>query len=541
MHKSKKMKRQYQHTKIYSEEAVDMINKIKYSDRTRQYDKCLKLLDEYLDKYPNDNYMRIYQARINGKIHKDDKEIEMLEEILSLCNLSNKERLFAIFSYALVLDKKGNFDKSIEYFLKGINSSDNLELIARKNLASVFCEVKRYDDALKILTIDGYNDQLLNNERAKVYSFMGRFSQGLHEIDKPYENKFNALIKEKLDTRIIEQQKNYIKGHILYRLGRYDEALELLEKTTTFKNRDEYFLATFDIIRIKLSRGFCVEAISLCDAGISSSFAKDTYVSLYKKLKIEAYVKLNNMTKAEEVYSEKPESKYDRVYSTAFLLSNGKLEEAEKVLDKIYEEEYESIDDDFEVLFKLAITKYRLKKYEESLVLAKKLLNELDGAKRVSLIEELRRLELLNNVMLNNPIEERVYSYSEKQIISYSKESAIEHIKDHHIYSKSYNNFSDEIDVDKLYDEVVEMLDDCVPRYNRLFDLYFIRYEKIGYVDQSFINQLNVIVIPGTKNIITMFPAISENNYDIDDSTVEKKKTKRLSQIDKFNKRYGIK
>ena len=143
--------------------------------------------------------------------------------------------------------------------------------------------------------------------------------------------------------------------------------------------------------------------------------------------------------------------------------------------------------------------------------------------------------------MLNNPIEERVYSYSEKQIISYSKESAIEHIKDHHIYSKSYNNFSDEIDVDKLYDEVVEMLDDCVPRYNRLFDLYFIRYEKIGYVDQSFINQLNVIVIPGTKNIITMFPAISENNYDIDDSTVEKKKTKRLSQIDKFNKRYGIK
>ena len=55
------------------------------------------------------------------------------------------------------------------------------------------------------------------------------------------------------------------------------------------------------------------------------------------------------------------------------------------------------------------------------------------------------------------------------------------------------------------------------------------------------INQLEVVTLPGTKDILTMYPRKGTDAFLDETEKPEQGPTKRLSQIDKFNKKYGLK
>ena len=542
MRRAKGYRRQFQHNKVVPSDKVERINEIKYTDRNRNYDKCLTLLDSYLEDYPNDNYMKIYRTRLYGKTKQNDRLLKELSEILDTCILSKREKLFATFTYAKALKTAGKIDEAIEYYKQGISESDNLELIARKDLAAIYCELSQVENAIAMLEIPGFNNQLLNNERAKIYSFNNMVYKALEEIERPHENKYDYEVLEALDERIIEHQKHYIKGHLYYKIGQYDLALKELEQTTSFKTREEYILAIIDMVRIKTFIGDFVSAINLCEEVLAMPNIKPERAAFINKLKMDVYLKINNIAKAEEIYNEEPSTKADRVYKINYLLAIGKVEESEVLVDKLLEEEIEDMNSDYDLLIKASLVKYRLGKYEKSLELISKLESLIIDPRKYIYLSEAKRLRILNCKKLNIPMDEKDFRYSERQIVHYSKEETITHLIHNHISSKEYPNFYPDVDLDKLIDEVVELLGTMSPKCNQVFDYYTIKYENIGYFEDRIINQLNVVTVPGTRDIITMYPAITENNYDLcDEEEVTKKKTRRLSQIDKFNNRYGKK
>ena len=75
-------------------------------------------------------------------------------------------------------------------------------------------------------------------------------------------------------------------------------------------------------------------------------------------------------------------------------------------------------------------------------------------------------------------------------------------------------------------------------------DLYMFEFYRIGQ-DNS--NKLMVVTNKGTNEIISMYPTQSNIKCQINDNLYrqvleeESSKVKKISQIDKFNKRYGLK
>lgn len=101
-------------------------------------------------------------------------------------------------------------------------------------------------------------------------------------------------------------------------------------------------------------------------------------------------------------------------------------------------------------------------------------------------------------------------SYSQRQIGIYDETDAIAHIINNHTSHVAKNNFSKSIDVFSLFYDVQEMLteDKKTPTLN-LNDMYHIKYPNVGSNGESLIR---VITLPGTRDIITMFPV--NNNRD---------------------------
>jgi predicted negative regulator of RcsB-dependent stress response len=150
---------------------------------------------------------------------------------------------------------------------------------------------------------------------------------------------------------------------------------------------------------------------------------------------------------------------------------------------------------------------------------------------------------------------DKVYGYLNKQIVSYDKEYALEHIKEHTWNSeadKEKTKFRSNIDIRELYDSVLkEINDDNIIDFD-ICDSHLIKKEHIGFVNDKEVDYMLVNTITGTKDIITMFPVASANYnmkkvFDDDeeeekeDTVVKKEEPKKLSMIDKFNKRYGFK
>ena len=69
---------------------------------------------------------------------------------------------------------------------------------------------------------------------------------------------------------------------------------------------------------------------------------------------------------------------------------------------------------------------------------------------------------------------------------------------------------------------------------------YTIHYDSVGYDDNGILNTIQVITNPGASDIITLYPLSGADVYE-DEEVRKPKEIKRMSQVDKFYKRYGNK
>lgn len=139
--------------------------------------------------------------------------------------------------------------------------------------------------------------------------------------------------------------------------------------------------------------------------------------------------------------------------------------------------------------------------------------------------------------------------YLINQLYNYSLEQALYHIELHKNeipYKEKHTVFVNEIDIENLFFQVKYML-----AYSKIHiqtfvtDIYYFEYPKIDTENEIDYKYLKVITIRDTDKIISMYPVFSEKKYydinllDIESDSKNESKVKKISMIDKFNKKYN--
>lgn len=161
-------------------------------------------------------------------------------------------------------------------------------------------------------------------------------------------------------------------------------------------------------------------------------------------------------------------------------------------------------------------------------------------------------IDLILSIKLNIEIKDKNKNdlLIKSQIIDNDKSKTINRINKlvgDNTTDKSRARFNRNIKLGYLYDIILENLNiEFRANINDIFDIYYFNISNIGYSDYEIYNRVKVVVVPNTKDIISIFPV--DNNVDeeysidleIDYSKLyDSQKVKYKSQIDKFNKRYN--
>ena len=116
------------------------------------------------------------------------------------------------------------------------------------------------------------------------------------------------------------------------------------------------------------------------------------------------------------------------------------------------------------------------------------------------------------SIFLNSKLDKKInvkqsIGYRERQLEEYDKTCALTHIF-RHVYQDIYNKnihtvFANNIDVEYLFNNVPNMLNEDNYFYTNIFDEYYLNIDNVGLNGE---NYLIVGCIPGTKDIVSMYP-----------------------------------
>ena len=158
--------------------------------------------------------------------------------------------------------------------------------------------------------------------------------------------------------------------------------------------------------------------------------------------------------------------------------------------------------------------------------------------------------KLANNFQKEYNREE--YSYLYRQIIEYKEEDLIDHIKKHeadfNMNDKEISRafFNHDFPIHEVMKEVRKNFKKENIIYSGFIDnTYTFKYDQCGRNRDKITDFFEVVTFSDTSNIITMYPvqiSRNKNYYDLNylrETKEDHLKEKKLSQIDKFNKRYN--
>ena len=229
---------------------------------------------------------------------------------------------------------------------------------------------------------------------------------------------------------------------------------------------------------------------------------------------------------------------------TSLLLDLGLIEEAREIIEKTVITESNKKRSENEWIF----VKIKLLGCQGKFEECYKLLQE-HREKLINTREDFMSVEVYLQKKLGLPIKAGVEkcSYTVSQIIDYSDERAIEHIKTHQYGSTEDKSlFSEDFNIEENFYRIKEIIskDENNKMYSGIFkNFYIFKYINCGTrnSDSGKVDYINVITLQDTNEIITMFPRKYPGLFPVVDITpLEKTKVKKLSQIEKFNKKYGL-
>ena len=254
----------------------------------------------------------------------------------------------------------------------------------------------------------------------------------------------------------------------------------------------------------------------------------------------------------ENYFNRYPDDHFAYTYYVSMLITVGNYEKAEEVLKQVkYRLDRESIykrnDKRARFLYyNLAFCKLKLliyqHRYEDALSLYYKTEDLLSLGEQIELY-----LLKLNGKLDKKRVESD--PYINRQIIEYREEDFIDHIKKHlqdynennKSISKTY--FSYDFPMDKVLKEIKSKLKDCSKlSWGFHEDTYVFKYDGCGRDNDKLVDYFKVICFYGTEDMITITPSSGCEEMPYMDlnylNEKEEVKVKKISQIDKFNRRY---
>ncbi len=502
-----------------SKEKIQEINNLIYK---KNYEEAKKQIMEYKNYYGEDSYVLLSEGKLYRSLEEYDKEIQLLEPLLEV---NPKNIGYILYELAVAYKINRNEKKALETFLLIENTNHKNKEFAYFEIACLYYKFCDYDSAQKYFTKVIYNNGC-HQENSKLY---------LAKIEIQKENYDKA--EKILNTVITKKEKNltnlvlYYKAKIYKAKEQYKEAKELILKIII--SYDKEFVAGYlELIQIYCKENNLEEATK-CYEKIKNKIEWSPYVSY---IIAEYKYKQGLLDESLELYKKSIQNHLFKQYDIA-LLEIGKIliikkryEEAEKYLKKIKYGKYNN-----SALKTLAIMEIQKENYNKAY---EYFLQINPNCKYDSKILEKLKLSLLVNADIQSVLPQGK-TYSEKQILNYNKDIAIEHIKEHKKIKKNITYFSENIDIEKLYDEVKPLLKKENIIDLDIFNKYKIQYKEIGIFNNKTVDEMIVVTKANSKDIITMYP-INNSQEEIDTfESTPKTKIKRISQIEKFNMKYN--
>ncbi len=141
-------------------------------------------------------------------------------------------------------------------------------------------------------------------------------------------------------------------------------------------------------------------------------------------------------------------------------------------------------------------------------------------------------------------------TYTMHQILDYQEEALLDHLQKH---LNVELNESDCIFTPKFpLKEIIEYVKSILPtdscNYQTILNVYYFKYQECGHVGKYYTDFFQVSAMNNaTHDILTMCPCVQPEYFGYTDldpifkKEKEEPKLKRVSQIDKFNQKYGLK
>lgn len=460
--------------------------------------KAISILENLILSNPKNIGYVIYElGKLYTKISEYDKAIEILKTI-DETNHESKE--FVYKSLGIILEKNGKYDEALFYFNKIILlQSGNVE-VAKYHMAKILLMQDKVDEAYEMV-----NSVIINGDTSLKCAVLLLKAR----IFKQQGN--NALYEESIDEILLKYDCNnipalYEKLGILLKYNRIEESKELFKKIENSKVYDDGYLILRGMYYEKV--GEYQEAFDIYNH-IANNYLdlNKAYINAKKGL-LRLYIKTNNLSKCKEEIIEIMNTKiYDNelyLKVCAFLIYIGEYDEAF-------------------MYYKLINQEILCENYEN----------------------EYKRLGIVFSKIYDLEYNVNIESYGINQIIDYDKCAAIKHIIDRHTNinpKKKYDGiFSEDIDIEKFYDEIQDklILENLVEISSAL--KYKIAYPNVGVSNGNSLDYVVVVCSILDNQILTAYPVNQYLERSIEEKEQPKQKViKRKSQIEKFNERYKI-
>jgi len=457
----KEVKDQFHNNEISAGEAIKLLKKInkKHPSEVVQFEIAML---EFNSGKKEKNYEKLLKFRNSKNTHVSSRaNIALSRYYIANKNLGQAREYLndvdnSIFGGELnrqlaVIEKAtGNYETSRRRFEESIKKAKNPKSILGLGLLELkykhFDEARAYANILKEM-----------NEYNYAYKLLGNIEFKLNNYEEARDNFLQLL-----GSSIEDEAKLYL-GTIYFDMGNNELAMKYFQDLS---NSIYKYHAMVRIARIKDFEGFHEEALD--DLLNASAHLTDDhqYIDLCKTL--------SNLGRYEEALSY-----LEKVHSEEFQESVEKT----KVYIDIYKKDFES-------------ALHNLRNSSFAIETPKNFLWYYVFEKRYD--TSFYNLDQL--------------CYGAKQILKYKSKWAIKHIKDHlsEDDTKSLHTlFYENVDVTSLYFEVRDKIQNMTRNSRNFTDKYIVKTNQIvGNIEGTETSYVIAVVIPDTKNILTMYPVV---------------------------------
>ena len=501
------------------------LDSIKQLMAKNSYSKANSELIKYMNRYPDD----MFGVFLYGRLQLNCGEIKSAKEAFhTVVRKNGSNKYSALSELGNIAVTENDLPTARMYFQKVLTESPNKEEFTVLAWAKLERRERNLEEALRILDIPSYTTNRMVLEKVKNLYLMDRIEEARKLIRTLRTDTTDPMFNRSVFLELARLEKID---------GTYEKAISYINKAKSGSKDVVYIQSLYEETKLNIKYGYFDKALDSCQELMTTNHPYEDEIYLMRGI---IYQGKRDIPKAVHDYQIALTSTDEETIGTAsfhygnILFAKGDFEEAEKLFLKSLVTHGEVHDAGYFKLIALYIKQNRL---DEAQMLLDDLVQKFPEIRHdLSFIIAIRTIQNKRGIKI--PTEPLVYI--EKQIIDYNKAAALAHIRAGHTEKQPGKSvFSDKLDINTLYDYVQSKMSDDNKIHEDIMDVYSISYPNVGEVDGTIINNIRVVAIPNTKDIITMYPS---EDYFLPRKCDYKKTEevpKQMSRVDKFNKRFA--